>query len=72
VWLLGPPGSSVDVPALSSACAYGSLTIAAALSARPRALALSARSCSGERPSGTEIGGILAIVAGTALPAISA
>ncbi len=68
VWLAGTGGIVASTFLLFTACAYGPVTIAAALSGTGLvALALFSTFVLGERPRPAELGGIAAIVAGTAL-----
>ncbi len=68
VWCIGTAGMVASTFLLFTACAYGPVTIAAALSGTGLvALAIFATVVLRERPSSTEIWGIAAIVAGTAL-----
>lgn len=68
MWLLGTGGIVASTFLLFTACAYGPVTLAAALSGTGLvALAIFATVVLGERPSPAELAGIAAIVAGTAL-----
>ncbi len=68
VWCIGTAGMVASTFLLFTACAYGPVTIAAALSGIGLvALAIFAALVLRERPSATELWGIAAIVAGTAL-----